>query len=178
MKYVALLRGINLGGYNKLPMKDLTAMFADAGCKDVKTYIQSGNVVFRAPATLMKKLPDAITAAIEKKFGYKIPVVMRSAEEVTLAVQSNPFLKSVEDLKTLHVGFLMHLPKPEHVAGLDPQRSAGDAYHVLNREVYFHLPNGFAKTKLTSAYFDSRLKTVITSRNWATVQQILAMLSE
>ncbi len=178
MKYVALLRGINLGGHNKLPMKDLTAIFVAAGCNDVKTYIQSGNVVFSAPASAVKRLPDAITAAIEKKFGYKIPVVMRSADEVARAANANPFLTTVSDHKTLHLGFLLHEPKAEAVAGLDPNKSPGDAYQVVGREVYFHTPNGFGQTKLTSAYFDSRLKTVITSRNWATVQQILAMLSE
>lgn len=178
MIHVALLRGINVGGKNKLPMKDLAAMFTAAQCTDVRTLIQSGNVVFHAPATVVRKLPDAITTAIEKRFGYKIPVVIRSAEEFTLAVARNPYVKRAVDERFLHVSFLAEEPIAGAIAGLDAARSAPDVFHVTGREIYLHLPNGAGKTKLTNAYFDSRLKTVSTMRNWATVRKILAMMPE
>jgi uncharacterized protein (DUF1697 family) len=178
VKYVALLRGVNVGGKNKLPMKDLAEMFVAAGCKDVRTYIQSGNVVFSASTALVKKLPDAITKAIEKKFSYKIPVVIRSGEEVANAVRENPFVKKATDVKLLYVSFLAHQPAVEAITGLDTARSAPDAFHVIGREIYLHLPTGAAKTKLTNAYFDSRLKTISTVRNWNTVLTLLELMSD
>jgi uncharacterized protein (DUF1697 family) len=174
--HVALLRGINLGGKNILPMKDLAAMFVAAGCADVRTFIQSGNVIFSAPVALVRKLPDQITKAIEKRFGYRVPVIVRTSDELARAIRGNPFLKPGADEKPLNIYFLADLPGAPAVAGLDPNRSAPDVFHVRGREIYLHLPNGMARTKLTNAYFDSKLKTISTARNWATVQKLLAMM--
>ena len=80
--HVALLRGINVGGKNKLPMKDVIDLFAAAGCEDIRTYIQSGNVIFRAGAALAKRIPDLITDAVRDRFGYRVPVVLRNTEEL------------------------------------------------------------------------------------------------
>lgn len=176
MTYVALLRGINVGGKNTLPMKDLAAMFAAAGCTDVRTYIQSGNVVFGASAAVARKLPDQIAKAIEKRFGYRVPVIVRTSDELALAIRDNPFLKPGADEKPLHIYFLAESPGAAAIATLDPNRSAPDVFHVKGREIYLHLPNGMARTKLTNAYFDSKLKTVSTARNWATVQKLLEMM--
>jgi uncharacterized protein (DUF1697 family) len=175
--HVALLRGINVGGKNILPMKDLAAMFVAAGCTGVRTYIQSGNVVFSAPPVLARKVPEQVTKAIEKRFGYRVPVIVRTSDELARAIRENPFLKPGEDEKPLNIYFLADLPGAAAVAGLDPNRSAPDAFHVRGREVYLHLPNGMARTKLTNAYFDSKLKTISTARNWATVQKLLAMMT-
>ena len=90
MKHVALLRGINVGGKNILPMKDLAAMFVAAGCRDVTTYIQSGNVVFSAAAGTLKKMPATIAAKIADDFGYRVPVIVRSHEELSIVIRRNP----------------------------------------------------------------------------------------
>ena len=87
----------------------------------------------------------------------------------------NPFLKPGVDTKTLHVGFLMNKPDKAGVDALDPDRSPPDEFRVRGGEVYLRLPNGMARTKLTSQYFDSRLKTTITARNWATVTKLIEM---
>ncbi len=180
-KHVALLRGINVGGKNILPMKDLAAMFEAAGCRDVRTYIQSGNVVFSASAAVLRKLPEQITNAIEKRFGFKVPVILRSSDDLARTIRESPFLKmgakdkSVDE-KWLHVYFLAALPETPAVAGLDPNRSAPDVYHVREREIYLHVPNGMGRSKLTNAYFDSKLKTISTARNWATICKLLAMM--
>jgi uncharacterized protein (DUF1697 family) len=176
VKYVALLRGINVGGNNVLPMKALAAMFESAGCRDVRTYIQSGNVVFSAPAAVVRKLSDAITKAIEKRFGFRVPVVIRTSEELARTIRENPFLKTGADEKAFHVYFLAALPETKSIAGLDPNRSTPDVFHVREREIYLHLPNGMGRSKLTNAYFDSRLATVSTARNWTTVRKLLAMM--
>src|SRR5450755_1067965 len=106
MKYAALLRGVNVGGKNKLPMKDLAAMFVAAECRDVVTYIQSGNVVFSAPAAILKKLPEKISKSIADAFGHRVPVVIRSHEELTSVIRKNPYLKAGEPEITLYVAFL------------------------------------------------------------------------
>ena len=173
--HIALLRGVNVGGKNRLPMKDLAAIFTDAGCLGVRTYIQSGNVLFTAHQRLAARLPGLIADAIEARFGFHAPVVIRTLAEMEEVVSSNPFLKPSVDVKTLHVGFLMDRPDQDSISALDPARSAPDEFRVRGGEVYLSLPNGMARTKLTSQYFDSRLKTTITARNWATVTKLLEL---
>lgn len=172
---VALLRGINVGGKNKLAMKELAAMFVDAGCDDVRTYIQSGNVLFRAEPTLGEDIPSLISASILSRFGYQIPVVTRTARELQEIVQANPFMEAGAEADKLHVVFLAGLPDVAHVDALDPNRSPADEFAVLGREVYLYCPNGLARTKLTNSYFDSRLSTISTMRNWKTVLRLLEL---
>jgi uncharacterized protein (DUF1697 family) len=176
-KHVALLRGINVGGKNMLPMKELAAMFASAGCERVVTYIQSGNVVFSATDRVVVGLGEGIAQGIEAKFGIRVPVVMRSASEITGVVRGNPFLKSGASEETLHVSFLADQPNKDMVAGLDAARSAPDAFAVVGWDIYMQLVNGAARTKLTNAYFDSKLKTVSTMRNWRTVLKLAEMMA-
>jgi uncharacterized protein (DUF1697 family) len=173
---VALLRGINVGGKNKLPMADLREMFVEAGCDDVRTYIQSGNVVFGATPDLLAQLPSLIAARIAERFGYRTPVVVRTTEQIGEVVTNNPFLAAGADEATLHVLFLADRPGPDRIATLDPGRSAPDAFTVRGQEVYLRLPNGVADTKLTNAYFDAKLGTTSTGRNWRTVTKLQALM--
>jgi uncharacterized protein (DUF1697 family) len=175
MKHVALLRGINVGGKNMLPMKALAEIFVKAGCRDVVTYIQSGNVVFSAPASVLKKLPGAVSAKIAETFGHRVPVVVRSHEELAALIRDNPFRKAGESEKTLYVAFLADLPGAEAVAKMEPNRSPPDRFVVLGKHVHLHLPNGAGNSKLTNAWMDSRLSTISTMRNWATVLKLHEM---
>jgi len=172
--YVALLRGINVGGKHSLPMADLAAMFTNAGCTSVRTYIQSGNVVFSAPRGV-DRLARLLAEQIEARFGFGVSVVMRTADEFRKVASSNPFLRSGADAETLHVAFLADAPDKRAIAALDPKRSPGDAFQVIGREVYLNLPNGVARTKLTNAYFDSKLATTSTLRNWRTVLKLVEL---
>jgi uncharacterized protein (DUF1697 family) len=174
-RFVALLRGINVGGKNKLPMKDLTRIFEGAGCADVRTYIQSGNVVFAAPAS--KGLAGRLEAAIAEQAGLRVPVVLRSARDYLAVAEANPFLARGADEALLHVAFLSGTPEPERVARLDPSRSPPDELEVVGMQVYLHFPAGLAKSKFTNAYLDSTLKVVSTVRNWRTVQALAGMLA-
>ena len=175
--YVALLRGINVGGRHKLLMRDLAAMFVEAGCEDVRTYIQSGNVVFRADPSLADGLSARITTAIAASHGYQIPVVIRTAADVARVVRGNPFLADGADPTKLYVGFLSEASDPAKVAKLDPDRSPPDAFEVRGDEVYLHFPNGVARSKLTNDYLDRTLGTVSTIRNWRTVCKLHEMAS-
>jgi uncharacterized protein (DUF1697 family) len=175
-RYAALLRGINVSGKNMLPMKELAAMFVAAGCSKVETYIQSGNVVFSAGAGVVKGLDTRISKMIEEGFGHRVPVVIRSAAQMGMVVRENPFLKAGGAVELMHVYFLAAAPGSEMVAGLDAGRSPGDRFEVVGGEIYLELGNGMGKSKLTNAYFDSKLKTVSTARNWRTVLKLVEML--
>src|SRR5271154_6063977 len=104
--YLALLRGINVGGKNKLPMITLAEMFVEAGCKDVRTYIQSGNVIFNASPSVYSRISDRITAQIAKQLGYRTPVILRTAGQLREVLEGNPFLTLGGDEKALYVMFL------------------------------------------------------------------------
>lgn len=171
-RYAALLRGINVGGKNMLPMKLLAELFSLAGCTEVVTYIQSGNVVFSASAAVAKRVGNAVSRGIEAQLGLRVPVVVRSAEEMAAVVRGNPF---AEPVGGLHVMFLGDRPSADAVAGLDAERSPGDRFVVAGADIYLALENGVARTKLTNAYFDSRLKTVSTLRSWRTVVTLAEM---
>jgi len=172
--WVALLRGINVGGKNKLPMKELVTLFEGLGFKDVRSYIQSGNVIFGGSAAAAKKAPDLVTAGIKKRWGYDIPVVTRTAAELIAAVKRNPFVRHAEPAH-LSIAFLATKPSAARVAALDPDRSPGDHFEVLGREVHLHAPNGAAGSKLTNQYFDSKLSTISTARNWRTVHKLIEL---
>ncbi len=173
--YVALLRGVNVGGKNKMPMRDLFMMFTLAGCEAVETYIQSGNVVFKAGSALAARIPTLIASGIEERFGYRVSVVVRTAEELRDVVRDNPFLSAGVDAERLHVAFLADVPEDDRVAQLDPDRSPPDAFQVRGREIFLYCPNGLARTKLTNGYFDSKLATTSTVRNWRTTLTLLTM---
>lgn len=173
-RHVALLRGINVGGKNKLAMKDLAAIFVEAGCADVATYIQSGNVVFTAVPRVAKAVPEIVAGLIESRFGIRSPIITRSAAEMSAVLDKQPF--SEADDKALHVAFLADRPTSAAAKSLVPDRSPGDSFQLIGREVYLHLPNGVARTKLTNAWFDSTLNTVSTVRNWRTVNALVEML--
>lgn len=175
MRHLALLRGINVGGKAILPMKELAAIFAAAGASAVKTFIQSGNVVFdAADAAAVGAL---VTAEIARVYRYPGRIVLRGADELSKAYAGNPFAKAGAPVETLHVYFLADWPDAKVVQGLDAERSPGDSFAVKGREIFLHLPNGMARTKLTNAWFDAKLKTVSTARNWKTVGKLVEMLS-
>ena len=173
--HVALLRGINVGGKNRLPMEDLRAMFTLAGCEAVETYIQSGNGVFKAGDALATRIPTLIVSGIEERFGYRVRVLVRTLDELRDVVRANPFLGTVDDTKSLHVAFLRETRESDKVAQLDPDRSPPDAFRVRGREIFLRCPNGLARTRLTNDYFDSKLATTSTVRNWRTVLMLLNM---
>ena len=181
-----------MGGKHVLPMSALTALLERLGCADIRTYIQSGNAIFRASPALATEVPAALRDAIARDRGFDVPVVVRSSGELARVVAANPFRaggggpsRSVApaaapgsaDPKALHVGFLASRPTPAAVAGLAPDRSPPDAFAVVETEVYLYCPGGLARTRLTNAWFDRQLGTTCTIRNWRTTQTLLAMAS-
>jgi uncharacterized protein (DUF1697 family) len=174
--HVALIRGINVGGKNKLPMATLKKTVESLGFEDVVTYVQSGNVVLGAPAAKAEKLAKDIEKAIEKTSGLDVTVVVRTPAELAKIAGGNPFPPKTETSR-LYVVFLDRKPAAKAVAKLDPERSPPDEFSVRGREIYLHLPSGAGRTKLTIDYFERQLGVRATNRNWNTVTK-LAELSK
>jgi uncharacterized protein (DUF1697 family) len=171
--HIALLRGVNVGGRNRLPMAELAAIVGAAGGREARTYIQSGNVVFRLDPSALDAFRVEVADAIEGRFGFRSPVVVRSLEEWAAMMERNPFVPADEN--ALHVAFLAEVPSPERAARLDPQRSPGDRFALHGRDLYLLLGNGVAGSKLTNDWLDRTLATVSTVRNWRTVRALGAL---
>jgi uncharacterized protein (DUF1697 family) len=170
--YVALLRGVNVGGARPLPMEALRALFAEAGASSVESFIQSGNVVFAAEEARAPQTLAHVGARISREFGFAAPMVLRDATAWKRLIDGNPFLRAGADPDTLHAVCLSETPSREALARLDPRRSPGDDFEVRGRDIYLRLPSGVARTKLTNAWFDSKLRVTSTQRNWRTVLKL------
>jgi uncharacterized protein (DUF1697 family) len=177
--YVAMLRGINVGGHKKIKMEQLRASLEAIGLQQVKTYIQSGNVVFKTAKTS----PDAICRKIEKAiladFGHSVSVITRSGEAMKSVIDKNPFLKQRGiDHEKLHVMFLSEAPAASPIKQLEELVAAPDQLHCLGEEIYFYLPKGVAESILMKKPLDRLLGVQTTTRNWRTVNTLHQMCQE
>jgi uncharacterized protein (DUF1697 family) len=178
MTYLALLRGINVGGHHRVEMARLRSAFEALGFKSVKTLIQSGNVIFNAPKTLESALCRRIEAKLSTEFGFPIPVVVRTTDEVNKIVRSNPFLKQKGiDVSRLHIVFLVQAPPAEALKKLRSLASPSEQLQCVGRDLYLYLPNGFGGTKLTPNVFDKSLSVSATARNWNTTTKLCELCS-
>jgi uncharacterized protein (DUF1697 family) len=173
-----LLRGINVGGRNKIPMTELRASLSALGLERVATYIQSGNVVFQSPAGAAQEIAAGIERQIVDVFGIGLAVMLRTPAELGAIADANPFLEGEANLSRLHVAFLDRAPTASAVTQLDPHRSPPDAFSVVGCEIYLHFPNGSGRSKLTIDYFERRLGVRATARNWKTLVRLRAMTQE
>lgn len=167
--YVALLRGVNVGSYNRLLMAELRAHFEALGYLDVRTFIQSGNVIFRSAKAVRS---DHLEAEITNRFDIATPVVLRTARQFSTAVRRNPFPDV--DRSRLHLGFLRQAPAADAVARLELEQFTPDEAQIVQADVYLYLPSGMARNKLPT-YVDRHLKAAMTVRNWNTVTELHAL---
>jgi len=176
--YISILRGVNVG-QRKVLMADLKALYEGLKFRDVITYIQSGNVIFKADTKLND---EALAAKIEetllKKYSFEVPVIIRSAEEIAKIIKINPFL---EDKKInpdrLHITFLAQVPEKAKVESLKDVDFPPDRFTIIGREVFIHCPESYGETKLSNKFFESKLKVSATTRNWKTVNKLLELAS-
>jgi uncharacterized protein (DUF1697 family) len=173
---IALLRGINVGGHNKLPMADLRAMFTGLGCAAVETYIQSGNVVFEASAANMRTLAQRATTQIEASLGLQVPVQIRTGKQLGAAVAVHPYADTPGEEKLRNIMFLADKPTTKQIKSFEPNCSYGEKFELIGREVHVYCPQGQARTKFTSVYVDRALETISTTRNMRTVNKLLEMI--
>jgi uncharacterized protein (DUF1697 family) len=170
--YVAMLRGINVGGRNRVKMADLEALFAGLGHSDVVTYVQSGNVVFRSASKSAAALPTAIEERITRDLGLAVTVLIRSKAELDKVTAANPFLAGGADLTKLHVTFLAAKPDAALVKAVAEFRAEPDEFRIAGREVYLHCPAGYGNTKLNNTFWEKKLGVGATTRNWNTVTKL------
>ncbi len=175
MKYVALLRGINVGGKNKVNMETLREICGDLGFENVKTYINSGNVVFDTRKSNNKTLAAKLAKAIEKEFSISISVMVRSMTEIKAIIEKNPFIGEFENDKDVHVIFLEEEMPDEKIKQLLSNNNENERYAVIGSEIFSHLRIGVLDSILGKDYIGKKLKVAATARNWRTVNKLASM---
>ena len=174
---VAILRGINVSGKNMIKMPALTNMLKEIGFHSVKTYLQSGNVIFKSQSTKPEDFAKQISDRIQKEFGLKVPVIVISGSYLQKVRDSNPFVKRNDiDLTKLHVTFLSEEPASENESKINAEQYLPDEFVVEKRTVYLHCPGSYGETKLNNNFFENKLKVTATTRNWKTVNALVELV--
>lgn len=172
--YIAILRGINVSGKRTIKMDALKKMCENLHFQKVKTYIQSGNIVFGFPETDTHTISEMLKNAIATEFGFDVPVITLSVVELANVIQSNPFseVKSLDD-SFFHITFLSKIPATEKIDLLKQTPLNHDKYEVLNKAVYLYCPDSYSNSKLSNTYLETKLKVKATTRNWKTANELL-----
>ncbi len=171
--YLSLLRGINVSGHRMIKMDALRKMYEELGFKNVRSYIQSENIIFSSkkikPQSLEKKIADAITI----QFGFEVPVLVLESEEWMTVIKNNPFVSPRhEDITKLHVTFLSEAPSAENAELLKNINYPPDEFVIIDKRIYLFCPAGYGNSKLSNTFFENKLKVKSTTRNWKTVQEL------
>jgi uncharacterized protein (DUF1697 family) len=179
MRFIAILRGINVGTGRKVPMADLKRLCESLSLKNVQTYIQSGNLIFELPRQeLISELEARLQRSFSETFGFEIPVLIRTAEEWVASIAQNPFLKEENvDIERLHLTCLKQLPSPELLEKIKAFQYLPDRYEIIGRDVFIFCAAGYGTSKLVNSFFESKLKTQATTRNWKTVLKLNEMIN-
>lgn len=174
-----MLRGINVSGQKIIKMKNLRASFEGLGFERVRSYVQSGNVIFDCAKTPSSNLSGSIKERISIDFGFSVPLVLRTSDEMEEIVDDNPFLQDKRiDRSKLHVTFLSSFPAKAGLGRLDALTMNSDQFNVHGREIYLHCPNGYGRTKLSNTVIEKLLSVEATTRNWKTVNTLARMSLE
>ena len=171
--FISILRGINVSGHNIIKMDELKKLIISLGFENVRTYIQSGNIVYQTKTTDPKELNLMIKKAIQKNFGFEIPVHTLTIETLENIIQKNPFVKQSIDAAFLHVTFLAEVPAPEKIDLLKSIDYKNDIFEIIEQTMYLYCPKGYGNTKLTNTFVESKLKVSATTRNWKTTNELL-----
>ncbi len=175
--WIALFRGINVGGNNILPMAKLRSDLESLNLVNVRTYIQSGNVVFDSTAKTAASLGNRIGRRIEERHGFRPRILFLSREDLLAAIESNPFPEAVSDPKTLHFLFLAEPASDPDTEALDAKKTATERYELTDGVFYLHAPDGIGRSKL-AAGAERHLGVVTTGRNYRTVDRLLSMITQ
>ncbi|MFP6580923.1 MAG: DUF1697 domain-containing protein [Candidatus Hydrogenedentota bacterium] len=177
MKYVSILRGINIGGHKSIKMADLRALYESLGFSGIESYIQSGNVAFTSTGGGRKAQINLIEAEIEETFGFHVPVLLRTRRELERTIENNPFtdLNMDDNETTVLVTFLSDKSTHQNVAKLQDSVRAPDRLSVLDKETYSYCPNGYAKSNLSNNLVEQKLGVDATTRNWKSVLKLYEM---
>lgn len=178
MRYIAILRGINVGTGRKVLMADLKKQCESLGLKNVQTYIQSGNLIFELEQPEpISALETRLQKAFSKTFGFEIPVLIRTAAEWAESIAQNPFLNEENvNIDRLHLTCLKEMPSPELLEKIKTFQYLPDRYEIVGRDVFIFCAAGYGTSKLVNSFFESKLKVPATTRNWKTVMKLNEMI--
>jgi uncharacterized protein (DUF1697 family) len=174
---IALLRGINVGGRNTLPMKELVAILEGVGARNIKTYMQSGNAVFHSAERNLSELSKTLASEIKKRRGFEPHVLILGRDALKKAIERNPFPEAEDDPNGLHVGFLSSTPARPDLNKLESLQKESERFSLIGSVFYLHAPEGVGRSKL-AARSERLLGVPMTDRNWRTVCRIWEMASE
>lgn len=176
-KYISLLRGINVGGHKRIKMVHLKACYESLGFINVRTYIQSGNVIFEIDESDPSKLVNLIENKIEETFGFSVPVLIRTESEFQRILENNPFCRErKEDTTKLHVTFLSEPPSDFSLEPLEKFREESEELVLVGNEIYLFVPKGLGRTKLNNSVLEKKYKILTTTRNWKTVNKLYELI--
>jgi uncharacterized protein (DUF1697 family) len=177
--YVSLLRGINVGGQKQLRMETLRGIYEGLDFSNVRSYVQSGNIVFESSLEDKSRLGKQIEAAIAATCSYPVPVFIRQAYDLQQILMGNPFLTARnKDLGKLHVTFLYETPPESAWSKVITPAGNPDEFARAESAMYLFCPNGYGKTKLSNSFFERKLGVLVTTRNWNTVKALYKMVME
>lgn len=174
-RYVVLLRAVNVGGNNKVPMAWLRDAATDAGFTDIATYVQSGNLVVSSTDSAAA-VGSTVAKLIKDEHGLDIDVIVRDRKQLAEAIKANPFTDEVGEPTKVHINFLSAAPAKAKVAVLDPEEFAPERWVINGAQMYLYFPDGAGRSKLATVPWNKRLDVVGTARNWRTVLTLLDML--
>ena len=174
MKYISILRGINVSGQKKINMADLKSLYESQGFDGVSTYIQSGNVIFDSKLKNKAYITKTIEAAIEEQYGFQVPVQIRTAQEMLKVIDRMPFndVNLVNDSTKVLVTFLSSKPTKSNIENIQKYIIEPERLIINNTHVYLYCPNGYGKSKLTNNLIEKKLKTSATTRNWKSIKKL------
>ncbi len=175
IKKIAVLRGINVGGKRKILMADLRSLCETLGLINVKTYIQSGNLIFESNKS-NTELENILEKAITEKFGFDVPVIVRAYNELKSSVNRNPFINQNVDINQLHLIFLKENPSIENIEKTLTYNFEPDQFEIENKEVFLRCPGKYHQSKLSNTFFEKELQVSATTRNWKTVSKLLELI--
>jgi uncharacterized protein (DUF1697 family) len=175
--WIALLRGINVGGKNLLPMKLLVAILEELGGSHVKTYIQSGNAVFRSTERNASAFAETISREIESRQGFGPQVMLMTLKDIENAIVANPFPEAEGEPKSLHLFFLADTADSPNLDGLEKLRADSERFKLVRKVFYLHAPNGVGRSKL-AANAERLIGVPVTARNWRSIQKIVELARE
>ncbi len=174
--YIAFLRGINVSGKNIIKMNNLVKMFENLGFEDVKTYVQSGNVVFRFKNDSVEKLQQNIQNRILTDLGFEVPVLVLTFEQLQNIAAENPFAsRAGNDISFLHVTFLAGFSKNFEEETIQQKKAKNEEFAITEKAVYLVCSNGYGHTKLNNNFLENKLGVNATTRNWKTTVALLEM---
>lgn len=179
MKVIVLLRGINVGGNKKISMPELCGLATQAGFREVRSYINSGNLIFEAGKLNNKQVEDIVESLISEKFGFHVEAIVRTADEWISYVSKSPFPDAkLSRPKFLHLGVSKKFPSAAAVKKLNERACAGERIEVIGDVIWVDFRSGVGKSKLTPVLFDKAAGSTVTMRNWNTVQSLATLLGD